>query len=49
MENNKSSIIIVVIAIVIAIFLGIGFATHWFTMGVDEHTEMKTVSAGYVV
>jgi flagellar basal body-associated protein FliL len=41
MEKNNSSIMIVVGAVVIALVLGIGFATHWFSMGVAEHSDMN--------
>lgn len=41
MEKNNSSTLIIVGAIVIALVLGIGFATHWFSMGVAEHSDMN--------
>lgn len=41
MEKNNSSTLIIVGAVVIALVLAVGFATHWFSMGVVEHSDMN--------
>lgn len=52
MENKKLTVIVLTVAVVAAIILAVGVATHWFSMGVGEHMQMdepQKISMLYVV